>query len=101
MPIPSSDEMLVKEEIKAAILEKALIEVATEFSKRDPNNFGIVVERVIGILKSHPVERFVPPARAEISQLDVKRIQNEGFALAIEAANTALRRIVKRIRPLG
>lgn len=99
MPIPSSDELLVKEEIKSAILEKALIELAVEFAKVDPARFQLVVARVVDVAKAHPVERFVPPTVTNPTSFDVKRIQQEGFGLAIETVHTALHRILKRIGP--
>jgi len=101
MPIPSSDELLVQEEIKAAILEKALVELAAEFASRDYRGFEAALGRVVTMAQSHPVERFRPPERANASTFDIKRIQQEGFGLAIETLGGALNRVLKRFRPRG
>lgn len=99
MPIPPTDELLVKEEIKSALLEKALVELAVEFAKADPSRFSLIVDRVVKVAKTHPVKRFVPPAVSNPTAFEVERIQQEGFALAIETLSTTLYRIRKRIRP--
>ena len=99
MPIPPSDELLVKEEIKAAILEKALIELAAEFASRDYRGFEAALGRIVNMAQSHPVERFRPPERANADSFDIKRIQQEGFGLAIESLKATLDRAIKRSRP--
>lgn len=98
MPIPSSDELLVKEEIKSAILQKAFEELARELALRDRAGFDRTVDGVLTALRSFPVARFVPPESALANSVDIKRIQQEGFSLAVEACKVTLDRLKKARR---
>ncbi len=95
MSIASSDELIVKAEIKAVLFEQAFIELGREFLRQNPKGFGACVQPLIEKINAFSVNGFMPPPASLAASFEIKRAQQEGQSDAIEAVQIAFGRILK------
>lgn len=98
MPIPSSETMLVKAEIEAAVFKQAFMELAVEFCRRDRNGFELAGTRVSEVLRNFPVSNFLPPAHVRETAAERELLQESGLRDAIASFDRARRQILNRTR---
>lgn len=93
MTIPNAETRALKEEIEKTLFKKAFVQLAVEFRRRDRKGFDIAAIKVRRSLDDLPITKFIPPAKVEASAIDLKLLQERGFADALSSYDHAIHQI--------
>lgn len=93
MALQTTDEIIIRAEIKAAMFAGAFEALAKEIANRDPKLLEASASAILGHLQSFRVGGFRPRAQSDITAAALQEMQRAGKEAAYEDIAAALRRI--------